>query len=172
MTETTTNLLKLVQTIEENKKELEDFKVFSSKEIDRLTTILKNNTIKLNMIGNGLDLDKINLVETFMKVGNFSKGGADRESVVSDAIKWFAMGTFNSRDLMKDYFATKNYDGWLGQREDHRYGYGPRHGYIVFSIGLSEDVRNGKRTLTDSEKEAAIYYLLNLVKIQEIQKGK
>ena len=42
----------------------------------------------------------------------------------------------NPNDWAKeDYYGIKNYAGFGDQREDHKYGYGPRHGSIVFSIG-------------------------------------
>ncbi len=116
----------------------------------------------------GLDLDKIALAENFLGVTDYSRGGDERNNARQDAIKWFA-GTLDMRngyaDLRSVYFGTKNYDRWSGQRADHSYGMGPRHGSTCFSIGLREDAR--KRDLTDDEREAAIYYLLNLEAIQK-----
>lgn len=37
--------------------------------------------------------------------------------------------------LRSEYFGIKNYEAFGDQREDHRYGFGPAHGHIVFSIG-------------------------------------
>ncbi len=56
------------------------------------------------------------------------------------------------------------YDRWYGQRSDHDYGMGPRHGSIIFRIGLVSDARH--RELTSAERDAAVYYLMNLEAIQ------
>lgn len=118
----------------------------------------------------GLDLDKIAEAETVLAVrGAFAKAGAERESARQDAIKWLAAQAGGDPcserlNLRAEYFGTKSYDRWHGQREDHAYGYGPRHGSTIFEIGLRNDAR--KRDLTPAEVEAAIYYLLNLEAIQ------
>jgi hypothetical protein len=67
--------------------------------------------------------------------------------------------------MRKEYIGVKNYEGFIHQREDHKYGYGPRHGSIVFSVGLMPEVRKRLADggeLTEDEKDAAITYLLNL----------
>jgi hypothetical protein len=44
---------------------------------------------------------------------------------------------------------------------------GPRHGHIIFSIGLKRDVRNrDPQLLTDEEREACVYLLTNLEQVQ------
>lgn len=37
--------------------------------------------------------------------------------------------------LAKGYIGVKQYDAWPSQREDHEYGFAPRHGHIWFRIG-------------------------------------
>lgn len=114
----------------------------------------------------GLDLDKIALAETVIYATDYARGGTDRNSARQDAIKQISTGEPISpySDLRRHYFGTKNYDGWRGQREDHQYGYGPRHGSTCFEIGLLAEAR--KRDLTDAEREAAVYYLVNLERVQ------
>ena len=119
--------------------------------------------------GEGIDLTKVTLAETILYAGNHKNGGEDWNGARQDAIKWFAtcarVGTNPYYgDLRTTYFGTKNYDRWHGQREDHEYGMGPRHGSICFEIGLRKEART--RDLTDAEREAAIYYLVNLERIQ------
>lgn len=94
----------------------------------------------------------------------------DREDgprAVQAAIKDLMQGALK---LRLEYIGTKHYEGWIGQREDHKYGYGPRHGSIVFAIELQEDVikrlREGGR-LSDDEIEAAVHYLTNLTRAEE-----
>lgn len=113
----------------------------------------------------GLDLSKIAIAQTILHVTDFSKGGSEREDARKDAIKWFATGKAGYRGLKYEYFGTKSYAHWHGQRSDHEYGYGPAHGSTIFSIGLVPSARN--RELTEEEKDCAIYYLLNLERIQE-----
>lgn len=70
------------------------------------------------------------------------------------------------------YFGVKNYDGFGDQRNDSEYGMGPRHGSIVFSIGLTPAMRQRVRTgphLEDHEIEDALYLLSALPKIEQLR---
>jgi hypothetical protein len=122
----------------------------------------------LNQGAAGLDLDKIALAETVIYATDYSRGGAERGGAVKDAIKFLATGEplrTPYGDLRREYFGTKNYAHWSGQRSDHTYGCGPRHGSTCFEVGLRTSARN--RDLTEAERDAAIYYLLNLPAIQD-----
>lgn len=119
----------------------------------------------LAMAQNSLDLKKIQLAESILQVSDYRKGGAEWESARHDAIQWFATGKAGYQGLKYEFFGTKNYDRWSGQRCDCKYGMGPRHGSICFRIGLTQEAR--KKDLSEAEKDAAIYYLLNLEKIQD-----
>lgn len=69
--------------------------------------------------------------------------------------------------LREQYIGVKNYEGFIHQREDHKYGFGPRHGSIVFSVGLTQAARKRLADggeLTNEETDAVIVYLHNLVK--------
>lgn len=76
------------------------------------------------------------------------------ESLITDAKQDLATGC---KKLKTVYFGQKRYEGF-DQREDHKYGYGPRHGYIYQSIGL----RNPERELSDEQIEACLYTLENI----------
>jgi len=115
------------------------------------------------------NLDKINLAESVITIrGSASKVVGDsnsRSEAVKSAIEDIASA--GSESIMKSFFGVKNYSGFGDQGSDHPYGICPRNGSIVFSVGLKESIR--KRVpflLTEEEKEAAIYYLLNIKKIQ------
>jgi len=115
----------------------------------------------------GLDLERIELAETVVFATNHANGGSEWNGARQDAIRFIATGKPLQPpygDLRREYFGTKNYDRWRGQREDHNYGMGPRHGSVCFRIGLTEKARC--RELTEAERDAAIYYLLNLERIQ------
>jgi hypothetical protein len=126
----------------------------------------------LQQEASGLKVDQIALAESVMYVKGYERGGEDRESVVQDAIKWFAKPPSNVislYDLRTMYFGTKNYDRWRGQRCDCSYGCGPRHGSVCFEVGLLPDAR--KRELLPAEREACLYYLLNIVAIEEARRA-
>lgn len=124
----------------------------------------------------GLDLDKIEEAKAVVYVrGEYARAGKDKESVIEDAIKQLATGvpareTYS--DLWLTYFGTKDYDAWHGQRSDHNYGYGPRHGSIRFQVGVNSDVRSARKQseLTAEEIEASIYYLTNIQRIQDAER--
>ena len=149
------------------KSVLKDHEEKAERERKLFSQNIRTESIKIALLASGFDGEKISLAETFLSVSKYSNGGADRQSVLDDAIKWFADETsFSARyDLRREYFGTKNYDSWRGQRSDHSYGYGPSHGTICFSVGL----RNGwtNHLFTAEEKDAAIYYLMNLPAIQQ-----
>lgn len=76
-----------------------------------------------------------------------------------DAMSDLASGTPR---LLREYFGCKDYEHWRGQRSDHPYGTGPRHGHIVASIGLSDEVRRDTALLRE-HLEDALYFLAVLV---------
>ena len=87
-----------------------------------------------------------------------------RQRVVENAIRQLARG---GGVLHHEYFGTKHYSGFVDQRCDCEYGYGPKHGTVVFSVGLSSQFR--ERTLLSEQIEDAVYYLKNLGKIQDTE---
>ncbi len=105
---------------------------------------------------NGIDGDKYELALSVMQLNTKYMGGEAKE-VIGRAIDDIANGC---KLLKVRYLGTKNYDRWNGQAFTCSYGYGPSHGYEVFSIGLKPDAR--KRDLTEDEEEACIYTLMQL----------
>lgn len=140
----------------------------------RLRGIIRDAEAVLLSTEAGLDAEKIALGKTVIYVTDYTRGGQDRASCVSAAVKQLATGVpirLHYGDLWKCYFGTKNYEGWIGQRSDHEYGYGPRHGSICFEVGLTRGARERKQAdLTAEEIEAAIYVLLNVERIQAAEK--
>lgn len=76
----------------------------------------------------------------------------DTRKAVLAAIDDIAHGVVK---LRTEYIGCKNYDGFYCQREDHKYGYGPRHGSTVFEIGL----RDPSHTFSDYDIEVCLYFL-------------
>lgn len=128
----------------------------------------------LRMAQEGLDQEKVNLAQHVIRAGDPEEWGSDGESCRQDAIRQLSTGKPIGAytNLWNEQFATKNYDRWRGQRSDCKYGYGPRHGSICFSIGFTPEVRRrNPRELTPEETEAAIYYLVNLERIKAAEKA-
>lgn len=118
-----------------------------------------------------LDIEKIRNAESVIAIrgrmgerkdheGKFvGMGLGDDLAAVEQVIKWLACSyqpTFYT-DLNSVYFGCKNYDRWSHKREDCQYGYGPRHGSIVFAIELREEHRN--KGLSEQQRSDCIYYL-------------
>lgn len=79
-------------------------------------------------------------------------GYGDTKKAVADAIDDIAHEVVK---LRTEYIGCKNYDGFYCQREDHKYGYGPRHGSTVFKIALHDPAY----TFSDYNIEVCLYYL-------------
>lgn len=109
----------------------------------------------------GLDTELVSLARTVIYWGKYSRGGCDRQSVIDDAVKDLLEG---APKLRQNFFGTKDYAHWSGQRSDHSYGFGPSHGSTVFSVGLTQEAR--KRDLTPNEIDAAIYVIRNIERIE------
>lgn len=113
----------------------------------------------------GLDQSAIARAEAVLFVaGSYAKAGEDRASARSDAIRAIVAG---GGDMWDSCIGTKSYAGWHGQRCDCGYGFGPRHGSIIFNIGFRPDVlRRDPRALTETEIEDCVYYLTHIETIQ------
>lgn len=137
----------------------------------RLSALIREESVTLALLASGFDEEKIALAEGVLRVyGKYAKAGEERDSVIKDAIAWLSGESVGYRGLAKEYFGTKDYDRWHGQRSDHAYGYGPSHGCIIFSVGLLPSARAG--VLSEAQKDAAIYYLMNIQAIQECASAK
>lgn len=65
--------------------------------------------------------------------------GSVRLRAIEDAITRIVHNP--KQALSNEYIGVKVYAGFGDQREDHKYGYGPRHGHIVFSIKRHESCK-------------------------------
>lgn len=68
-----------------------------------------------------------------------------REELIENAIS--ALQNNPDDWAKKMYYGIKNYASFGDQREDHEYGYGPRHGTIVFSIGRGKNFDPSKKDI-------------------------
>lgn len=101
----------------------------------------------------------------------FIRGNPDSynsETIIDDFIQWLATGVSKTGYTPQTtHFSIKDYDRWSGQLSYHDYGYGPKHGYITFSIGLQPSYRKSWDKFTSDEKNACIFYLKNLKNIKK-----
>lgn len=168
------NLAEAVNQQTQARADLEALRETSKREEDRLQALIRQAGEVLMLSASGLDLSKIELAERIITVTDYSRGGDARASCIQDAMRQFASGAALSayKDLWRYYFGTKAYDRWHGQREDHEYGFGPRHGSTIFSVRLTADARNRKQSdLTAEEVEAVLHYLTNIEKIQSSRRA-
>lgn len=139
-----------------------DFMAWLEQQRQRLTVLAHDESL----LAAGVDAERIEHgLHVIYVHGDYSKPvtgrgytESDRRStLVADAKADLAHG---APKLKRGYFGVKNYSGFGDQREDHDYGLGPRHGSIVFSIGLTQAAR--KDELTQERIEDALYVLANL----------
>ena len=130
---------------------------------------------QIKMLNSGLDLGKIRSAEAIIYVaGKYLNGGTARNTVINDVIAWFCeLEPVNYPNLWQRYAATKDYDRWSGQRQDCEYGFVPKHGRIVFEIGIHRDLRQAwpadtkpSHAFAPSDIEAVVYYLNNIERIE------
>lgn len=108
---------------------------------------------QLYVLGMGLDPDRFAAGRALFQIND------GREALLGPLAR-DAMSDLASEAprLLREYFGCKDYDRWSGQREDHEYGMGPRHGYIVASIGLTREARQNPDKLK-AHLEDALYFL-------------
>lgn len=166
------DLTTAAREMHELRKELAAHIDASKKREAELRSSINDRSRVLESAADGIDADKVALAKTIISIrGLYANGGDDRKSVISDAVKQLSTGEpvrVHYGDLWHYYFGTKSYDRWYGQRSDHPYHMGPGHGSIIFSVELTDRVRKNLTyaDLTPDEIEAAIYYLMNLERVQ------
>jgi ligand-binding sensor protein len=103
----------------------------------------------------------INKIRIAKAMRNLSIEGApstdQRDKVIEDAISLIQQNPHSA--LRGEYLGVKNYSGFGDQRSDHPYGYGPKHGHIVFSVGRTVEARDDTVVLGPNE-----IYLLECVR--------
>jgi hypothetical protein len=153
----------LVLAINEQKSIIEESKKAYDISMKNMLKELAHFKEKLNLLKEGLDLDKATKgLEVIAIKGEITSD--QRRACISEAISALAAG---GGGLKKGYFGVKIYSGFGDQRCDCSYGMGPRHGNIVFSVGLSRDCR---QIVTDDQIEAGIYTLLNIDAVLKAKK--
>ena len=153
-------LHEVIKTRTNIKKELKLLREKFEKEEKQLNKKI-NNLNKLYYLGTSIDsvdIEKVQLAESLIEF----QGDPTGKNIHLRAISKIA----NDPNWLKsNYLGNKRYDSYY-QECNCKIGMGPSHGTICDRIELLRDVRT--RNLTDEEKDACIYYLSNIEKIQEI----
>lgn len=166
-------LIEAVKKAAALRDELKEHEAASKKRTEELKREIYETQRIITIDGAGLDLTKIELARTILTVrGEYAHAGDDRASVIADAVHEIATGnkrTYHGLDRVN--FGTKSYDLWHGQRCDCEAGMGPRHGSIIFQVGLTKDAKakGGIAALSDNEREAAVYLLTRLEAVQKAE---
>ena len=128
---------------------------------------------KIKLTQSTIGIAAVDLAYTVIFVrGQYDRAGDDRRGVIDDALHQIATGEKRGyRGLDHENFGTKNYASWRGQRCDCSPGCGPKHGSLVFEVGLRREVRErgGVSSLSDDQREAALYLLTHIEAIQKAE---
>jgi hypothetical protein len=127
-------------------------------EMERLQTELLSVRAECNMILQNLDVERMRRGEKLIGVTG-DPNTENRKHVVREAIVEISKGGGRLKEV---YLGTKNYAHFIDQPTESAYGFVPKHGHVVFRIGL----RGPREQLSPNEIEDAIYYLSNLEKLQ------
>ncbi len=152
-------LVELTKALLENEKEQKDNLSNYTKTKSHLEKIHGELSQKLNLVNGGINLEIFDL-SPLLILGKVDS--PQRKKQVETAI---ADISNDCAHLFTKYFGVKNYAGFGDQCTDCDYGYGPKHGTIVFKISLKSQVRR-EGSITEAQKEAALYHLYNIEKIQ------
>ena len=154
--------------------ELTEHNAAAKRVADEMAAALKEVQSKISLATDGIDYVAIDLAKTVIQVrGDYATAGTDRKSVIDEALDELTTGRIGTYSLNTHNLGTKSFDRWHGQRCDCTPMTGPRHGHIVFSVGLTREARErgGLDTLTNEEREAAVYYLIRLEAVQAALKN-
>jgi hypothetical protein len=158
----TMSLAELVAAKVATKNELAAHRTAAAARDAELVSRIRSIQLAMNLHDRGLDAAKIAAGKAILEIrGTLARAGDAGPSIIEDAM---AEVTAGGGRLKSEYFGSKAFQGFHGQRENHLYGYGPQHGFIVFKVGLSHDARI--RNLNAEEIDAALYYLVNLDRVQ------
>ena len=155
---------KCIEKINKTEKELN--KTYEEK-INELHKQKKELEIRLKYETDGIDSSRIDNAKRFVYVTGLNYfGKGETYNCVNDFISDFVNGNYK---IINEYYGCKNYQGFVCQQSNHRYGYGPSHGHIVFSIGATINFREGNINPNDKDINDILYMMENIknLKIKE-----
>lgn len=154
---TTLNLSEIITNISNNKKNYIELKTaYLDQKASLFRELEQLETLKKLALDSNINIVLVQIAESILDI----LGDITALDINEIAALKIAKG-----GLRRGYVGNKQYQSFH-QRADNDYGYGPKHGSIVERIGLKPEYRVVE--LSDKEKDACIYYLLNYSKIKEI----
>jgi hypothetical protein len=123
-----------------------------------LNSMKEQTEQKLKWADKDLDIDKMIIGKRIIDISDkYDKNNTHHKKLISLACEDLVSENIK---MKREYFGIKDYSGYYNQRCDCKYGYGPRHGHITFSVGLTKMARETK--LSRYYIECALYYLKNI----------
>ena len=143
-------ILKLQQEINDYKKKIKEKQQQHLLEIQNMEYELNTMYENLNLMVLGVDSKRYKNAEQLLNI-KFEKNKIEL-NLIDMAITDISKGII---ELKQNYYGMKRYDGYF-QESNHPYCYGPKHGYIVQSIGL----KNRDLSCTSDDVEDMLYMLI------------
>lgn len=154
-------LAEITQRVDAAKKAIDDEKADHKKRLEALEGELEIVEAERKHALAGTDPDTLRLAQHVVYVRGRLEDNYN-QWVVDTAVSDIAAG---APRLATEYIGVKNYAQFRHQDCSGPYHTGPKHGTVVFSVGLTEKARKRLADggeLTAEEKDAAIKYLSNL----------
>lgn len=148
-------------------KEMQEKKIEFNKTYAQCQENLNEIKIIEALMINNMDVNSILVAKDILEIKGDPYGRTDdarEHKIGDDAVEAICI---NPERLTGGFMGNKRYENFY-QRCDCAYGYGPKHGYICDSIGYKAEFRKNYKPLTESEKSACVYYIINYTKIAEI----
>jgi len=153
-----TSLKDCIKEIEIENVALDELKKQHARAIHEKDKYLRELQRQKELLLEGLDMKKLNLAENLLSIKMHQDLAGDDIECINEVISELVNNS--GKRLFKEHNSTKNYDGWYHQGCGWiEYGCCPRHGFIVFSIGINKAMRENPRDLTPEEIEAGTYLL-------------
>jgi len=134
----------------------------SKKKIDQINKRLDElDILSSNITRYGIDTMKVGIALDLVDIKGEIKETPERIKCVH---RFRDRVAANDKRIYNQYFGVKIYSGFGEQGEDHAFGFGPKHGNIVFSIGLKYRANN---ELTEEQRDAIVYLTMVIFKLYE-----
>lgn len=158
------NILELEKEKQSISRQLQQVEAEYKSATEQLSKQLKQVNINLDLLNGNYNIEYIDIARKIITVyGGMRSLYGDGLEMVNKAKDDIINGP---RLLNTEYVGTKDYSGFSCQGIVCKYGMGPKHGRVVFSIELVKERRNTE--LTAQEKNAVLYYLNNIFEISKI----
>ena len=155
------NLFEIYKELEKVNTAQKELQENYENELRTLKAQKKELETKLQYETDGIDSNRIDNAKRFIYIEGLKHnyGHGETRTCVDDLISDIVNDNYK---ILKEYYGCKDYDRFICQRSDHKYGFGPKHGDIVFSIRATQDFREGKIVPNEKDKNDILYMLENV----------